>query len=67
LAREAPELPSENESQLLERFHDFQIVDLRRNKRTAYEKVWFIRRLLEAVAKSPNDITAEDLRLLENA
>jgi hypothetical protein len=49
LARKAPELPSESESELLEMFRDFQIVDLRRSKRTAYEKVWFIRRLLKAV------------------
>jgi integrase/recombinase XerD len=62
LARKAPEMPSENESQLLERFHDFQIVDLRRSKRTAYEKVWFIKRLLRTVAKAPTDITVEDLR-----
>jgi integrase len=62
LARKAPEMPSENESQLLERFHDFQIVDLRRNKRTAFEKVWFIKRLLKTVMKAPTDITTEDLR-----
>jgi len=62
LARTAPESPPENESQLLERFHDFQIVDLRRNKRTAYEKVWFIKRLFKIVVKSPTKATAEDLR-----
>jgi integrase len=62
LARKASELISKNENELLERFRDFQIVDLRRNKRTAYEKVWFIKRLLKAVAKAPIDITAEDLR-----
>jgi integrase/recombinase XerD len=62
LARKAPELSLESESELLERFKDFQIVDLRRNKRTAYEKVWFIKRLLKTVTKAPTDITAEDLR-----
>jgi len=62
LARKAPELCSENVDQLLESFHDYQIVDLRRSKRTAYEKVWFIKRLLKAVAKTPTEITIEDLR-----
>jgi integrase len=62
LARKAPEMPSENESQLLERFHDFQIVDLRRSKRTAYEKVWFIKRFLKTVGKKSTEINTEDLR-----
>ena len=65
LARKAPRLPASNQedtSQLLKSFHDFQIIDLRRNKRTAYEKVWFIKRLLKAVAKAPAEITVEDLR-----
>jgi hypothetical protein len=57
LARKAPELPSESESELLERFRDFQMIDLRRSKRTAYEKVWFIRRLLKAVGKEPTAIS----------
>jgi integrase/recombinase XerD len=62
LARKAPEMPSESESQLLERFHDFQIVDLRRSKRTAYEKIWFIKRLFKTVSKKPDEISREDLR-----
>jgi integrase len=62
LGRKAPELPSESESELLERFRDFQIVGLRRSKRTAYEKVWFIKRLLKTVSKKPNEISREDLR-----
>jgi integrase len=62
LARKAPELCSEDVDQLLERFRDFQIVDLRRNKRTAYEKVWFIRRLLRTVGKKPDEISKDDLR-----
>jgi hypothetical protein len=62
LARKAPELPSESESELLERFKDFQMIDLRRSKRTAYEKAWFIRRLLKAVGKEPTVISREDLR-----
>ena len=62
LARKAPELPFEDEELMLQRFHDFQIVDLRRSKRTAYEKVWFIRKLLKRINKIANDITRDDLR-----
>jgi integrase len=62
LARKAPELPSKSESELLERFRDFQMVDLRRSKRTAYEKAWFIRKLLKVVGKEPTLISREDLR-----
>ena len=62
LARKAPELTSKSESELLERFRDFQIVDLRRSKRTAYEKVWFIKRLLRVVEKELTAISREDLR-----
>jgi len=35
---------------------------LRRSKRTAYEKVWFIKKLLQVVRKKPNEISREDLR-----
>jgi len=38
------------------------MVDLRRSKRTAYEKVWFIKRLLRVVEKEPTAISREDLR-----
>ena len=62
LARKAPELPLEDENELLERFRDFQIVDLRRSKRTAYEKVWFIKRLFKTVNKKPDEFSREDLR-----
>ncbi len=62
LARKAPTLCSEDVDQLLESFRDFQIVDLRRSKRTAYEKVWFIKRLLKNVGKKPTEISREDLR-----
>jgi integrase len=46
----------------LQRFYDFQILDLRRAKRTAYEKVWFIRKLLKTIEKNANEVTREDLR-----
>ena len=62
LACKASELPFEDQNELLQRFKDFQMVDLRRSKRTAYEKVWFIKKLLKAADKKPNEITREDLR-----
>jgi hypothetical protein len=62
LARKAPESSLEDQEEMLKRFYDFQIVDLRRAKRTAYEKVWFIRKLLKKVKKNPNEITRDDLR-----
>jgi integrase len=62
LARKAPELPFEDQEEMLQRFYDFQIVDLRRSKRTAYEKVWFIKKLLKTIRRNPNEITKEDLR-----
>ena len=45
------------------RFRDFQLVDLRRSKRPAYEKVWFIKKLLKFLNKSTVDISRDDLRL----
>jgi ribosomal protein S3AE len=62
LASKAPESPLEDQEKMLERFYDFQIADLRRAKRTSYEKVWFIRKLLKTVKKNPNEITGDDLR-----
>jgi integrase len=62
LARKAPDLSFENQEKMFQRFYDFQIVDLRRAKRTAYKKVWFIRKLLKTIGKNPNEVTREDLR-----
>jgi len=62
LARKAPVLKLEDRNELLERFRDFQIVDLRRSKRTAYEKVWFIKKLFNTISKKPDEISREDLR-----
>jgi integrase len=62
LARKAPEEAFEDQEKMFQRFYDFQIVDLRRSKRTAYEKVWFIRKLLKTIGKNANEITREDLR-----
>jgi hypothetical protein len=52
LVRKAPELAFEDQNELLERFKDFQMVDLRKSKRTAYEKVWFIKRLFQLLTKT---------------
>jgi len=46
----------------MESFHEFVRVDLRRSGRTAYEKVWFIRRFFEAVEKGVSEVTREDIR-----
>jgi len=62
LARKASDLNFKDQNELIERFKDFQMVDLRRSKRTAYEKVWFIKRLLKTVDKNPAEISREDLR-----
>jgi site-specific recombinase XerD len=62
LARKASDLNFQDQNELLSRFKDFQMVDLRRSKRTAYEKVWFIKRLLKNVNKNANDICRDDLR-----
>ena len=62
MARKATILDSKDQNELLERFKDFQMVDFRRSKRTAYEKVWFIKRLLKTVDKNPSVISREDLR-----
>ncbi len=62
LARKAPESDFDSEELMLKRFYDFQIVDLRRSKRTAYEKVWFIRKMLKALSKTVSEVTKEDLR-----
>ena len=62
LARKAPEIPLEDQEEMFQRFYNFQIVDLRRAKRTAYEKVWFIRKLLKTIERNPNEIAREDLR-----
>ena len=62
LARKGSFSTFKDQNELLEQFRDFQMVDLRRAKRTAYEKVWFIRRLSKKLEKHPFEITKEDLR-----
>ena len=46
----------------MDTFYDFQIVDLKRAERTAYEKVWYIRKFLKTVGKKPSEISREDVR-----
>jgi len=47
---------------LLEDFNDFVVVDLRRGKRTAYEKVWYVRKFLSELNKPLEDVTRRDVR-----
>jgi len=63
LARKGTVLPFKNQEEMLEKFRDFQLVDLRRSKRTAYEKVWWIKRVLKFLKKNPSDVSRDDLRL----
>ena len=46
----------------MDNFFDFQIVDLKRAKRTAKEKVWYIRKFLKTIEKNPSEISREDIR-----
>ena len=63
LARKGTVLSFDDQRDMLCRFRDFQLVDLRRGKRTAYEKVWFIKKLLKFLNKNPSDISIDDLRM----
>ena len=59
LARKSTVLPFEDQEEMLGRFRDFQLVDLRRSK-----KVWFIKRLLKFLNKSAVDISRDDLKVI---
>ena len=63
LARKGSVLDFKNQEDMLDKFRDFQLVDLRRSKRTAYEKVWWINRVLKFLKKSPDEISRDDLRV----
>ena len=63
LARKGTVLAFENQEEMLKRFRDFQLVDLRRSKKTAYEKVWWIKRILKFLNKQSSEISRDDLRL----
>jgi len=47
---------------LLEDFNDFLVVDLRNAERTAYEKVWYMRKFLSGLNKPLEDVTRRDVR-----
>jgi hypothetical protein len=47
---------------LMEKFFDFQIVDLKRSERTAKEKVWYIKKFLSVVTKNLSEISRDDIR-----
>ena len=46
----------------LRNFWDFQVVDLQRAEKTAYEKVYYIRRFFKNVKLNPVDVKIEDIR-----
>ncbi|UCG37253.1 MAG: tyrosine-type recombinase/integrase [Candidatus Bathyarchaeota archaeon] len=47
---------------MMDDFYDFQIVDLKRARSTAKEKIRYIRKFLRAVKKNPLKISREDVR-----
>ena len=47
---------------LLEKFRDFVLVDLRRNKKTIHDHVYYTRKFLEQSSKPVGMITIEDVR-----
>jgi hypothetical protein len=46
----------------MEKFFDFQIVDLKRSERTAKEKVWYVGKFLIVVTKNLSEISRDDIR-----
>jgi integrase/recombinase XerD len=47
---------------LIEKFFDFQIIDLKRSERTAKEKVWYVKKFLSVVTKNISEISRDDIR-----
>jgi hypothetical protein len=58
-ARQAPGIPIED---VLSKFREFLIVDLRRSKKTAYEHTYYIKRFLNAVDVPSELVASEDVR-----
>jgi hypothetical protein len=54
--------PARLTTNLIERFREFQLVDLRRDDKTAYEKVYYVRKFLEQLTKPVDIVDAEDIR-----
>jgi integrase len=47
---------------LLERFRDFVLVDLRRDKKTSHDHTYYVRKFLEQLSKPADTIVIEDVR-----
>ena len=47
---------------MLEEFREFQLVDLRRAKKTAYEKVYYVRSFFDQVPKPVSMVSVDDIR-----
>ena len=47
---------------ILEEFREYQLVDLQRSRKTAYEKVYYIRKFFDKIAKPINSVDVEDIR-----
>ena len=47
---------------ILRDFREFQLVDLRRSEKTAYEKVYYMRKFFEQVTKPVDMVNASDIR-----
>ena len=47
---------------LIKKFREFLLIDLRRNPKTAYEHVYYVRKFLSRLNKPLNMINAEDVR-----
>ena len=47
---------------LLEKFRDFSLVDLRRNKKTVHDHVYYVRRFLEQLSTPVETVVIEDVR-----
>jgi hypothetical protein len=51
-----------NVDELLEKFREFQLVDLRRDSKTAYENIFYIRKFLGRLNKRFDLVSIEDIR-----
>ena len=47
---------------LLERFRDFVLVDLRRDKKTTHDHIYYVRKFLEQLSKPVDTIVIDDVR-----
>jgi integrase/recombinase XerD len=54
--------PLENIEELLERFREFELVDLRRDVKTTYEHVYYVRKFLKQLTKRVDMVSVADIR-----